>query len=387
MMLRRMTSRSMADSPAAGQVNEPAVGRAFERWAYNSTSHNPDAVTIELCLECREIPNMDFGSLSDAFAVLYELRGISATGLGLTETVWDDLNPRFVKCYYLHYVPPSISNKGMERRLRVEIYDRDSLKDDLSAHDFIGSAVFNLSDVMNAQDHRITLDLEGRAAARVSRRNQGGGANKLGTLTIMANAVNEKVHDHTVELRMNTAELKRKRLVDRSVIGQFYTVARRRMESTGRIHWTPIYRSEVQYRASATGYVKYDHANITIQTLNNGDPKLPLRIEFWQREKRTGHQRIGFVDVSLHRLQLMASGAENKHVVIEGEYQDEQVGHVVMALSGTQGDALHSFFEFNVNFASCSRYDSSIHAANRRTAVSRSQSSADGIGSGVMNAI
>lgn len=66
--------------------------------------------------------------------------------LGQTETLRDDLNPRFSEKFIVKHS----GRKCGKRQLKFEFYDRDSLEDDLSKQDYIGTAECFLHDVSNS---------------------------------------------------------------------------------------------------------------------------------------------------------------------------------------------------------------------------------------------
>lgn len=356
----RSLSRGLSTRGRSGRMDgftEAAVGRDWNRAAYGSSTRM-GATKYEVCLECDGLPNMDgLLSLSDPFAVMYEVRGLSMVELGRTETVWDDLDPKFVRCFVLNY------QEEAPRELMVEVYDRDSNQEGLGRQDFIGSAKFALGDVVNSQDRKLRLELKG--GDRRARQN--------GHVSIMANSFNEAVVDHMVEIRLNSSQLSRRGLI-RTVVPQFYTLSRGRVESSGRRSWTPVYRSEVKSKASDTGMLRFESAVMNLQALNNGNFKAALRIEFWARERRKAHERIGFVDLSLEVLHLMARRAEDRRVAIEGTFADQRIGDMFFREGRVHADDLRDYFEMDFNYVSNERFISSNLAPSRQSSANRSDS-------------
>eukprot|EP00181_Compsopogon_caeruleus_P002523 CAMPEP_0184689134 /NCGR_PEP_ID=MMETSP0312-20130426/30486_1 /TAXON_ID=31354 /ORGANISM="Compsopogon coeruleus, Strain SAG 36.94" /LENGTH=363 /DNA_ID=CAMNT_0027146449 /DNA_START=63 /DNA_END=1154 /DNA_ORIENTATION=+ len=346
--LARFTGRALDGE------DEAAVGREWGRDAYLSEPRL-GAIKVELCLECTGLPNMDLLSLSDPFAVLYEARGVGLLELGRTETVWDDLNPKFVRCFVLN------SRPGVTRNLRVEVYDRDSNTESLESQDFLGCASFTLEDVFNQQDRKLRMRLT-----------DGPRGKKLGFLIALINDFNDSVVDEIVEFKLNSSQLTRRGIFG-SLIAQFFVISRCRLESTGRRTWTPVYRSEVKRRACSTGRLRFDVAAMNLQALNNGDLKTALRIEFFIRERTKAHDLLGYVDLTLEMLHLMSRRAEDRRIPIEGMFQDQRVGYFVFK-DGRMGEDLRSTFEMNFDFISGGRYTSNNLAPSRRSSANRSDS-------------
>ena len=103
---------------------------------------------ISLSFEGINLPNMDEGSKTDAFVILYQINGNHKTKLGQTEVVADSLNPRWVKEIDVDYF------FEIQQNFRVEMYDADDPKKlhDLSSHDFIGRFDFPLSKVVSGRN-------------------------------------------------------------------------------------------------------------------------------------------------------------------------------------------------------------------------------------------
>ena len=53
--------------------------------------------TVSLTFSCADLPNLDSGSKTDPFLVLWQLNGKQKQRLGQTEVIADNLNPEFVK--------------------------------------------------------------------------------------------------------------------------------------------------------------------------------------------------------------------------------------------------------------------------------------------------
>lgn len=118
---------------------------------------------IELRFAARGLVNKDLFSLSDPFLVCHTVRdGVPHRQLGRTETVQDDLNPVWATTISFD-CDRRIHNDSTT--LVVDIFDRDSRdSDSLSKHDFLGRALFRLSDLFNSPHMRLDLPLRPASA-------------------------------------------------------------------------------------------------------------------------------------------------------------------------------------------------------------------------------
>lgn len=87
---------------------------------------------LEMSLACSGVPKMDVLSNSDPFCVVYSRSsGKEWESLGSTETIIDSHTCSWTKKFY-------ISSQRICAEFRFEVYDRDSPREKLKDHDFIG---------------------------------------------------------------------------------------------------------------------------------------------------------------------------------------------------------------------------------------------------------
>ena len=112
---------------------------------------------INLSFEGINLPNLDSGSKSDCFLVLYAIVGNRKTKIGETEVIADSLNPKWVKSMDVDYFFEAQQN------FRLEIYDADDINNllNLSLHDFVGRFDFQLSKIISGRDQELTALLTG----------------------------------------------------------------------------------------------------------------------------------------------------------------------------------------------------------------------------------
>ena len=77
------------------------------------------AQKLQLSFKCEELVNMDIGSESDPFCVLFKLNGQRWQMIGKTEVIHDNLNPEFVRKILVDY------HFEQSDRFKVEVYDSD----------------------------------------------------------------------------------------------------------------------------------------------------------------------------------------------------------------------------------------------------------------------
>ena len=75
--------------------------------------------------------------------------------VGRTETVKDNLNPRFAKQFIMDFHFEEVQH------LQFAVYDRDSTSEAVSTHDFIGRAQTTMGNLMGRRGQQLTLPLTG----------------------------------------------------------------------------------------------------------------------------------------------------------------------------------------------------------------------------------
>lgn len=325
--------------PVSAAMAAVAVDRAMEmfRARQRNTGQagqvNPDVVQIEIHLECSNLANLDVMSKSDPFAVLYAMTGhVGHSEIGRTETVFDDLSPRWCHSFIIDY------DRANPKTLYVEVFDRDSRSERLRKHDHIGSAECSLEDVREAPGKRLKLRL----------RNQHIRSVLPGYVSMVAEKVNPCDPTLTVTINIEAALLKRKNTTVNVGVSQFFTLLRAREEADGSLSYSPVYRSEAVTRAAndGAGYARFKPAVLTVQKLTNGFFKRPLRLQFHRRKLNGDHKLLGYVNTSLTDLCAMDPHGESRCLLpLEGMYQDESsLGNVILVDSELTQTASAFFF-------------------------------------------
>ncbi|XP_062582968.1 copine-8-like, partial [Saccostrea cucullata] len=117
---------------------------------------NP-STQVEISVSCRNLQDKDTFSKSDPMCVLYikDARTGSYQEFGRTEMIKDTLNPDFVHKFVMNYYFEE------SQKLKFKIYDVDSPKQALSAHDFLGRLECSLGEIVGASSGRMDAKLQG----------------------------------------------------------------------------------------------------------------------------------------------------------------------------------------------------------------------------------
>ncbi|XP_071816097.1 copine-8-like isoform X1 [Apostichopus japonicus] len=113
------------------------------------------ATKVEITVSCRNLADKDVLSKSDPMCVLYttQLGSNQFAEYERTEQIQNTLNPDFVHKFNLTYY--------FEERqlLKFEIYDVDSPRSKLDAHDFLGSLECTLGEILGSMNNRLEKPL------------------------------------------------------------------------------------------------------------------------------------------------------------------------------------------------------------------------------------
>lgn len=113
-----------------------------------------------LTFSCKDLPNLDVGSKTDPFCVLWELKRNQRVKVGMTECILDNLNPEFVTNIQADYKFEENQN------FIIEVYDADNMDRlaNLREQELVGSAKFTLHQVITKANQEITMKLENAVA-------------------------------------------------------------------------------------------------------------------------------------------------------------------------------------------------------------------------------
>jgi hypothetical protein len=106
---------------------------------------------VELYLSCHSLTNLDFGSKSDPYCVLYRKQGNNWHQVGKTEIVWNNLDPSFAKSFEIEFT--------FERKQIFKVECRDADDEQGLKYDSLGSAEFELGTVIGSVNSTLVLNL------------------------------------------------------------------------------------------------------------------------------------------------------------------------------------------------------------------------------------
>lgn len=226
---------------------------------------------LEMSLGCNDVPKMDVLSNSDPFCVVYSREGIDCWKKhGFTETIIDNHNCRWVRKFF-------INATLAQTEVRFEVYDRDSKRDDLRDHDFIGYVEGRLvTKMLN----------EGKTFINPDILREGSNGNN-GTLYIALDWIEAPRMDIEITLKMQVKYSTRVKL--------YYQIMK---ESSDGSQNLLVYRSKLLEKNE----VKFEPTILKLTQLSGGSTSRALRIELFVFHPMGKNKLLGFVKTSVDEL-------------------------------------------------------------------------------------
>lgn len=205
---------------------------------------------------------------------------------GRTETIWDVLNPKWVRSFLL----PSETTLAQE--LKVTIYDRDSRTQDLDKQEMIGFGICNVKSIVEEGSNGKSMQLENESLKQT------------GTVTIIGELVDTSHTEH--EVILGQCKFKNTSILGMFLIRPYITIYRRRPNN----EWAPIFRSKTWKRGEDAAFSEDLLRRAKIRTSKRGGncEETPLRIELRSHRSITEHKLIGAVHMSLGSLRRQTWG-------------------------------------------------------------------------------
>ena len=269
----------------------------------NRPSMPPSPVSRSICIslhfEARNLPNMDTHGKSDPFVVVYKREETPSSNdsipsenwlkLGQTETVYNNLNPKWSTCIPVNY------QFGVTTVLKFCIYDRDDNKsDDLSKHDYIGQVKYTLGQIYLAENQCLVSKLEGNNNKKQPSK---------ATLIIRHEQQKGDLGE-TVTLQFIARKLRRGKK-------PFYILSNKNPKGD---EYSPVFYSEVHKSSSANSHqITFNPVTKSLSRLVNADWDRMLQVELMHYDNRGSHHSVGSVSFSL-RTAKWAVGLSNPHV-------------------------------------------------------------------------
>eukprot|EP00347_Sterkiella_histriomuscorum_P017569 403348833 len=267
------------------------VGKDLDDAVLAATNRNIDAGNqlvnmLNLTFSCEDLPNLDTFTRTDAMNIWNEI--------GRTEVVMDNLNPKFIKSFSVEY-------KFEERqRFKVSVYDVDDFSNNasLANHDFVGSAEFQLHEVVTSRNQKLKVPLNNEEAKRKHNGN-----------LIIIGEEKQGLNNEMVEMEILG------RLQNES--GFNFFVICKTLPNNEQI---PIYKSEIQqYNRQLAGY-QWIQIKLLTSLLCNEEEDRNINIEFYKSMKNNAHKNIGTAQFTMQQLrQNLKSLKINKNGKTIGE--------------------------------------------------------------------
>ena len=110
---------------------------------------------LELSISCDNLPNMDTISLTDSACVVFLWQNESWIRVGQTETITDNLNPKFVKTILVDYF------FEQKQKIMIKVYDVDDFDPKVDvAQNEIGLVEFYLHEILKGKNQTIVLPIK-----------------------------------------------------------------------------------------------------------------------------------------------------------------------------------------------------------------------------------
>lgn len=276
---------------------------------------------LEIQIEASQLANMDVFSLSDPFALLEKESGNDWSEIGRTETIWDVLNPKWVRSFLL---PSSTKKTTM---LRVTIYDRDARTQDLEKHEIIGDATCTVEEIIKLGCNGVSLHL------------QNDSLKQTGMVTIIGDRIEDSHKEH--EVFLGHCKFKNTSILGMFTIRPYITIYRRRSNN----EWAPIFRSKTYKRGEDAAFSEdlLHRAKIRTSVPSATCEETPLKIELRCHKAMAEHKLIGAVQMSLGSLRQQPPGKK-----ISLGLAGESVGELSIVKSKLNDTS--SNFNFEINF-------------------------------------
>ncbi|XP_066283169.1 copine-8-like isoform X2 [Branchiostoma lanceolatum] len=260
------------------------------------------ATKVEVSLSCRNLLDMDVFSKSDPMAVMF-VQATASTEYreyGRTETIWNTLNPDFVKKFTIDYFFEE------SQKLMFKVYDIDSQSADLSKHDFLGQVTCTLGEIVGAPGSKIekplTLPHLGFKERLFNIRS--GPAKKCGTIILSAEELSSC--KDAVTLQFRATKLDKKDFFGKS--DPFLLFYRCNEDGS----WTTCHKTEV---IKNTLNPQWKHFTIPVRTFCNADYDRTIKVECYDWNRDGGHDLIGVFTTNLRQLTSGPAGSQTFDVI------------------------------------------------------------------------
>ncbi|KAK7498760.1 hypothetical protein BaRGS_00009852, partial [Batillaria attramentaria] len=274
---------------------------------------------VELRIECRNLRNRDATSKSDPCAVLFLHSSGKWREEGRTESIKNELDPKFVRAFTLDYYFETV------QKVKVAVYDVDNTTDSLKDDDFLGQIECTLGQLVSGSPFtRPLLKKNGH---------------KEGDSSITIRTEEIKEGSELVEFLFKAKKLENKDFMGKS--DPFLQVSATTSDGTLQVIWkTEVVKNNLS--------PEWQMFSIRLGTLCGGDRSRPVQIEVFDWDSDGSHDLIGGFTTTLEEM-LKAGSSEVSWPCINPAKQAKKKSYTnsgTVILSKCQITKEYSFLDF-----------------------------------------
>ncbi|XP_076469966.1 copine-3-like [Babylonia areolata] len=234
---------------------------------------------VELRIECRSLRNRDTMSKSDPCAVLFLHNGHKWMEEGRTESIKNELDPRFVRAFSLDYY------FEMVQKVKVAVYDMDNSTDSLKDDDFLGQIECTLGQLVSGSPFtRHLLKKDGKKEGESS-------------ITIRTEEIKEG--SELVEMLFRAKKLENKDFMGKS--DPFLQLSSLTRDGNQQVIWkTEVVKNNLN--------PEWQMFSIRLNTLCGGDRSQPIRFDVFDWDGDGSHDLIGGFNATLDEMLKAGDG-------------------------------------------------------------------------------
>lgn len=207
---------------------------------------------------------------------------------GRTETIWDVLNPRWVRTFTID--PETRKNE----RFRVSVFDRDTKSRELDQQERIGSIEFSVNDLLICGYNGKKMSLERADNKKIK---------DPGTVRVIGELFKADDEDH--ELVIETCKFKNASSLGKLASRPYLVISRQRPNNA----WAPILRSEPKQKGNDDQEIICRATIRKYSTWKSGSwEDTSLLIELRSHHSASEHTVIGTAETNMGSLRRKALG-------------------------------------------------------------------------------
>jgi len=271
---------------------------------------------IEISIWCDNLHNRDVYTKSDPFVQVFTRQNSTSSWIlvGKTETIMNNLNPRFSKHMAMDFIFEAM------QELRVLVCDYDSTSD----HDFLGQCFTNVAHVMASPGGSATLplmDYRNPSKPAKSSGKKKNGKRQPATVTLHAAEVSR--NNDEVKFQFSGHKLSNKD----GFFGKsdpFYIISKRREGTT---EWVPCFTSESIDNNLDPIWIP---RSLKQRTLGIDSPDSLIKIDVYDFDDHSAHDMIGSCTATMRELQASVEAKKTfplRHPPTKSKYKKKSYKH------------------------------------------------------------